>query len=180
MGDIKDAPEEYDPSEIEYIVVDGYFNQEYPVVKKGQQAITYSPFIEENKEWTVRWRMITGAPYDYTHLYSLDYYISGDTIINGKKYSKMYCHDQYKGTKQQYVLALHEDGGKVYFIANGKDEEHLLYDFSAKVGDRVCARGFSTTWNDTDFEFLVWKSEEKEIRGEKRKCLLVVPKSGLT
>ncbi len=149
-----------------------YINKDIPWQKDFASSI---PFVEQNKEWNVRWRMITGAPYDYTHLYSMNYYISGDTVINGKEYCKMYCNDQYRGKKQQYVLALYEDAGKVFFIPRGKVEEHLLYDFSANAGDWVHARGFSTTWGDSDFEFLVWKREEKEFQGEKRRCLWVVP-----
>ena len=173
-GDIKDAPEGYDPAKIDYIVVDEYGN-EYSVINKQTQTISYIPFIQQNKEWKVRWNVV--GPYENTHWNSQKYIISGDTVISGRRCSKMYSDDLFSGVKGNYILSMYEENGKVYFIPKNTEEEHLLYDFTANVGDIVRASGLTThSRNGSDIEFLVRKTEVRKIEGLKRKCLLVVPK----
>lgn len=64
--------------------------------------------------------------------YSQDYFFRGDTIIEEKKYVKVYYDDK------SYAGCLREEEGKVYTIENfGEDSEFLLYDFTLNVGDVI-------------------------------------------
>ncbi|MBR3092572.1 MAG: hypothetical protein IKG99_06055 [Bacteroidaceae bacterium] len=149
-----------------------YINKNIPW---QNEFVPSQPFVEQNKEWKVRWSVV--GPYESTHWNSQKYIISGDTVISGRRCSKMYSDDLFYGVKGKYILSLYEENGKVYFIPKNSEEEHLLYDFSANVGDIVYARGITTKgWNGSDIKFVVWKTEVREIEGVKRKCLLVVPK----
>ena len=149
-----------------------YINKNIPW---QNEFVPSQPFVEQNKEWKVRWSVV--GPYESTHWNSQKYIISGDTVISGRRCSKMYSDDLFYGVKGKYILSLYEENGKVYFIPKNSEEEHLLYDFSANVGDIVYARGITTKGrNGSDIKFVVWKTEVREIEGVKRKCLLVVPK----
>ena len=155
VGDIKNAPEGYDPSKIDYIVVDEYGN-EYPVVKKQSQATVYRPFIEENKVWKV-------GVTDYLD-WSIDnpvemiecFYFEGDTIVDGKVCKRMMEQIYPIGNNSDYnpnafltyVGAWYENDHKVYFAAPNKPLR-LMYDFSVSEGDTVCMDGIEFTFVKT-------------------------------
>ena len=142
VGDIKNAPEGYDPSEIEYIVVDEYGN-EYPVVKKQAQSTAYRPFIEENKVWKVGAIPVSTSN---TRVDMLEYfYFDGDTIIDGKTCKRMmsqvygnegtnaYSSYYHNDTPPRYIGAWYEEDKKVYFYDERRQTMRLMYDFS--IGD---------------------------------------------
>ena len=76
-------------------------------------------FVKEGKTWECYW-FVDGKDYVYT--------ITGDTIINGTAYKKMYLDGKY-----QY--AVRQDGQKVYWMRETEEEEMLVYDFGLNAGD---------------------------------------------
>ena len=155
-GDNEYAPEGYDPSKIEYIVVDENGN-EYPVINKQSQTTTYRPFIEEDKVWKV-------GVTDYLN-WSIDnpvekveyFYFDGDTIIDGKSCKRMMEQisaiengiDYNPNAFLTYIGAWYENGHKVYFAAPNQPL-HLMYDFSVSEGDTVrMDDGFKFTFTKT-------------------------------
>ena len=143
-GDLKYAPEGYDPTQIEYVVVDNQGCM-YPV-KKSQQTVTYRPFIEEDKVWKV------GIGTDYRPEYPVEmveyFYFDGDTVIDGKFCKRMMKQDYAKEGSLGYIIyynpdkplnylgAWYEENKKVYFAAEG---QHLqqVYDFGVLPADTV-------------------------------------------
>ncbi len=75
-------------------------------------------------------------------VYKNQYYLEGDTILNGKTYKKVIGKLPNNSEQPTYYIgAIREEAGKVY--ANYKYYESrgigdfLLYDFTAKVGDSI-------------------------------------------
>ena len=61
------------------------------------------------------------------------YYLSTDTIINGKQYVKLASDKDYP-----YCGAFREDNNaNIYYIPSGSTHEYLLYAFNAQVGDTL-------------------------------------------
>lgn len=61
------------------------------------------------------------------------YYLSTDTIINGKQYVKLASDKDYP-----YCGAFREDiNANIYYIPSGSTHEYLLYAFNAQTGDTL-------------------------------------------
>lgn len=61
------------------------------------------------------------------------YYLSTDTIINGKQYVKLASDKDYP-----YCGAFREDNNaNIYYIPSGSTHEYLIYAFNAQVGDTL-------------------------------------------
>lgn len=108
-----------------------------------------------------RWR------YYYTNGFyemNFNYYIKGDSVIDGERYSKMYAAmvNQWTGEarKDSYAGALLEKEGRVY-IHNSQYGKQLLCDFNLKKGDVVDCGG---RWTVTDVRNIY-------VMGFTRKCL---------
>lgn len=89
-------------------------------------------YLNDNTCWT---------NYDFI---KYQYYLKGDTTINGNVYKKLYFRRQIFGeVKDVYLTSLKEASGKIYasdYNWNGLNYtvgEYLLYDFSAEVGDTI-------------------------------------------
>ena len=109
---------------------------------KLEEPTPYRPFIEEGKVWKVG-EINTAHSIDETYCLHY-YYFDGETVIDGRKFKKMMCHDvvndQYpldNGSLEatRYVGAMFEQQKKVYIIIPDKTEPVLLYDFSLKPGE---------------------------------------------
>ena len=90
-------------------------------------------FLAEGKNWTYYW---TNGLYKA----NFKYVLSGDTIINGERCSKVYftMEDQETGNTKanhSYAGALLEKGQQVFFV--NESGKQLLYDFGLKVGDTI-------------------------------------------
>ena len=84
----------------------------------------YLPLLEEGKKWHYTYRnWATKETYKYVE------YLSSDTIIDGKTYTKNCQQDG------QVLYLLREEGGKVYEYNGRQKSEILLYDFTLSVGD---------------------------------------------
>ena len=82
-----------------------------------------------------RWEYVRG---DVAPMFHYVYTLQGDTTICGKAYKKMYMSKD-KG-EPEYVSAMREEDGKVFKVYKGSEEERLLFDFNAEVGDVVFHR----------------------------------------
>ncbi|MDH8701794.1 hypothetical protein M2138_001144 [Dysgonomonadaceae bacterium PH5-43] len=125
-------------------------------------------------------------PRENAQMYVLDMRFSfdGDTIINNKRYTKVYyeyaSYDKQTNTvgdyySYEYFAAVREDtiNQKIYTIYSDdlyndrKDREHLLADFDLKVGDKMPeVMGIDGV---PDRELFVTKIDSVEIQGSLRK-----------
>lgn len=87
----------------------------------------YKPVFKEGKTWTYGTvpRSYIGESSSYT------YTISGDTVVKGKKYLKLYCSDKeaYGDTDQHYFAAVREESLRTFYVYKDDKEEKLLFDF---------------------------------------------------
>ena len=97
--------------------------------KSQQDQLDYHPMVKEGKKWEIQIGTIKE-----NFFWSQ---ISGDTIIDGKEWKKVYNSRWTPGYRDSYYLAIREEGKKVYAIAKGSHRPRLLYDFGLKEGDRV-------------------------------------------
>ena len=99
-------------------------------------AQNYRPLLEESKKWHCYY---TNGKYEM----NFNYYLNGDTIIDGDRYSCLYgtVVNQWTGeTSQGYVGALLEKDRRVYYT-NNVHNKLILYDFDLKKGDVVPGNG---------------------------------------
>lgn len=114
---------------------------------------TYTPFIDTNSLWRDRWvpKCVHAASTTVSTTWDAQEYFKGDTIINGKSYSKLYI----TGSKREYswiqglvldttlfycnyyIGAMREDTLKHVYYINTAGTEKLLYNFNLNVGDSV-------------------------------------------
>ena len=102
------------------------------------QAQEYVPMIQEGNEWCTLEAIVCKDTEG--HYNTLVNWLSGDTLINEVRYTKVMETLNGEGTPYQVAL-LREEDGKVWETYNG-NSEILLYDFTANVGDSlVCGYG---------------------------------------
>lgn len=87
----------------------------------------YRPFAEEGKRWTTQVGMVEENIYSY--------FISGDTVINGENWKKVYNSQYLNDGTPSYYSAVRDAGTKVYCIAKGSSRPRLVYDFGLKVAE---------------------------------------------
>ena len=98
--------------------------------------------VKEGKVW--KWQsmnIMSGSRYEY------EYFIQGDTLIDGEAYKKLYTIDEamYKTTEPVYCGALREEGSKVYFVRFNHENVEFLYDFDLPVGGTMYYGHYNTT-----------------------------------
>lgn len=91
----------------------------------------YRPMVVDGKIWKGYETDDTGKRYQ------CDYYIDGDTLLQGKKYLKCYYNSERLGATSRYMGALYEENGKVYGIQPRNYDAGLMFDFNMQVGDSV-------------------------------------------
>ena len=102
------------------------------------QAQEYVPMIQEGNEWCTLEAIVCKDTEG--HYNTLVNWLSGDTLINEVRFTKVMETLNGEGTPYQVAL-LREEYGKVWETYNG-NSEILLYDFTANVGDSlVCGYG---------------------------------------
>ncbi len=99
----------------------------------------YYPFIEEGKEWIIYndyYMDDYETPLEEREPYRT-YTITGDTIIQGKSYKKLYamCERVFGDKDVHYFCALREEERKVYRVSAGCEDEKMLYDFAQGTGE---------------------------------------------
>ena len=93
----------------------------------------YYPLVSEGKTWEIA--HVGMLPSQQEEWFFM---LSGDTIINGVNYKKLY---QENNQGAVYYRAMREEGRKVYCIPRDSQEEHLLFDFGLQVDDSVYCVG---------------------------------------
>ena len=102
------------------------------------QAQEYVPMIQEGNEWCTLEAIVCKDTEG--HYNTLVNWLSGDTLINEVRFTKVMETLNGEGSPYQVAL-LREEDGKVWKTYNGISEI-LLYDFTANVGDSlVCGYG---------------------------------------
>ena len=129
----------------------------------------YTPFPTENAQWSVN---------------NEKYALHGDTIINEKKYSKVYKQTadeafEFDIDKAEYFCAIRNDveNKRVYGVykkdlpikyhdniyystSRNSGKEFLLYDFSLNLGDTVSVANFDEAENDGFIRYVKFKRVE--------------------
>ena len=89
----------------------------------------HTSFMAEGKKWNYHYKNLNGTEYDESLM------TKGDTLIASRNCKKLYNGGSYQG-------AFYEEGGKVYFYAQGKDTPELIYNFNGKKGDLLLSMPF--------------------------------------
>lgn len=98
-------------------------------------AQNYIPFPDSNAIWTNTTRTFewNGQIINPPLLINVDYYCMGteDTLINSITYHKI------NECGSDYIGALRDNGGQVFYIPDNSTSELLVYDFTKSVGDTI-------------------------------------------
>ena len=121
----------------------------------GVQAQDAS-FLKEGKRWNY---------VSTNHLFGshIEFIVQGDTLIGGETYKKLYVATN-EGTPT-YYCAMREKDGRVYRVDKGLDNERLLFNFSAEVGDVV----YREKNDDIERKLTVAAIDEIAVHGTPRK-----------
>ena len=131
----------------------------------------YVPFVKEGKKWC----FVTDDSNAGHVQKALVFTMSGDTLISGKTYKKVYCLDEkLMATEEQYYCAVREGSDLVYLVELDDNEEILLYDFSRQnevvnvtrhscTFARLGGHGLNTYQYDPS---IVWEYPLYEVSGD--------------
>lgn len=96
----------------------------------------YRPFAEEGKRWTTQVGLVEENIYSY--------FISGDTVINGENWKKVYNSQYLNDGTPSYYSAVRDAGTKVYCIAKGSSRPRLVYDPYGRIHLNCTVKGGNT------------------------------------
>lgn len=123
----------------------------------------YRPFLKQGKTWRCcRQELVVDENYpNSTKLDTLyyDFFIDGDTVINGERYSKIKFINWYDMFSGIYRLLIEKDQ-KVYQWKDNK--QLLLYDFSMESGDSCYL------YTSARYKFICRDKHECTVQGEER------------
>jgi len=94
-------------------------------------------YLTDDAIWTINTQECFFCP-----VAKIQYYFSGDTILNLKTYRKVFQRTYNELQASSYFGAIREEAGKIYAnlgIEFGYFGEFLLYDFTLKAGDKTKA-----------------------------------------
>ena len=127
------------------------------------KAQNYEPILQEGNVWYTL-DVTTGLGiYEPDKCKTLVNWISGDTLVEGVRYSKIM--ETVNDVGNPYLVALlREEEGKVWVRKrpNGFQSEVLLYNFNANVGDTL-------SFGDFEESFIVDSISFEQIGGRERK-----------
>ncbi len=69
--------------------------------------------------------------------FPVTYHLDGDTLVGNHNALRLTAFDNHDPSRTEYLAALYEEEGKIYFIPAGHQDSWLMYDFTANVGDTV-------------------------------------------
>ena len=96
----------------------------------------YKPLLQDGKIWyCASFRTGTNEQGAEAVGWYYQYYTAGDTIVGGMPCLKVYGYNHYMSGKTEYLGAMHEKSGKVWFFASGTEMGEMLYDFTSVAGD---------------------------------------------
>lgn len=139
----------------------------FPTSLYAQHA--YRPLVVDGKDWVSDYGRETDIIYmedgkivgddrteDYGEMHEV---LKGDTVINNLTYKKVQTTTPYK---TYCYYGLREEDRKVYAYVFNAQQEFLLYDFNAEVGDVVMA-GMQ---GDRSKKCTIVEKREVELQGE--------------
>jgi len=124
------------------------------------QNYEYVPFVKEGLIWSYC-DVVKAGGEDYK-LYYYQFNFSGDTIINGIAYKKLFQRD-CSSNGLINIASIREDNKKVYAVYAGKQEEKLIYNLGLVVGDSIQSP------YDENLFYQVTKVDTIEVASGKRK-----------
>ena len=138
-------------------------------------------FIQDGKCWrtTYYWDALNGH-FGMKHRYHYDFVFEGDTTIKSQICKKMYVDSSLDGSRKRYLLAMYQEGQKVYLVPEGSQDGLLLYDFGAEVGERIevyTGPDIYPNWSSYQPRREVMRVLDVEKRiyhGVERRCLHVI------
>ena len=97
----------------------------------------YFPIVQENNEWSVL--IVTeSGPYPWDTVYVTETYrLSGDTLLSGQMYKKIYKSAEEFPVNWNYYGCMREEDKKVWSKGTNNYPERLIYDFNLSVGDTI-------------------------------------------
>ena len=98
------------------------------------KAQDYEPLIQEGNEWHTLDAIVSPGFPPYEYYTTLVHWISGDTLVEGVRYTKVLETRNGEGTPSLATL-LREENGKVWKRESSTDI--LIYDFTAQLGDTL-------------------------------------------
>jgi len=142
------------------------------IVNTGKsQTNVYHPFPDSNAFWGIH-----GTNCFYPGWWEdTRFGLNGDTIINGKLYSKVYklLDSTLTNPNSTYYAAIREENKRIYTIVFYYSQETILYDFNLLIGDTI-------TYNfpyslPEDFSRVVTQTDSVQLyTGEYRKRYTLV------
>ena len=144
----------------------------------SQNKQAYNPLVVENAHWEVGFYSTENPLWAPYQMYQ--YVISGDSILNGNQYKKLYYRD-LDDVDPEFILSeelygfLREDtlSQKVYAIVFNhlnetgcpNNEEYQLYDFDLEVGDttEMCLVDFWDQWIIYEILYQTLFGEERKV-----------------
>jgi len=138
------------------------------IVGYGQSGI-YHPFPVSNAFWgDRRWNI-----FNPNLAMNTRYGLNGDTVLNGKVYTKVYSLYDSTVTNplSTYYAAIREENRRIYTIVENSGEE-ILYDFNLSVGDTLFHHYSLTFHAPQEFYNIVSNVDSLQLfNGEYRKYL---------
>ncbi|MBQ8711513.1 MAG: hypothetical protein IJ551_01620 [Prevotella sp.] len=128
---------------------------------QAQEYAEYHPFVQDGKTWKCGYA-------EGGDDRSFSYYMTGDTIIDGTAYKKVYCANPrlYGDNTVHYFCAVREDAYKIYGLKADAMTEQMLYNFSLTDGGGVNYPAATVARGNA------WRGY---LRGEPRYCFDVHP-----
>ena len=126
------------------------------------QDITYKPLLEDGKTWVYELHYVD-LHFNFLTCESRDW-IDGDTIIDGRRFYKMYSIEYTDEHPVPSLSLWYEEGGRAY----GYDGSHLMYDFTLSTGDGMP----SAFWGGYPEDCHVVKTDTIDVHGTCRKRIL--------
>jgi len=144
---------------------------------KSKLTITFFlllSFISESQNYfgnDACWTSFTYNMFSKRMVYEDQFFLEGDTVLNGKTYRKLIGRSTYSVPDTYFYGAIREELGKVYNYFTDYNThvsgEYLLYDFNVKVGDTIYS---TVTAGELSRKPVVTKIDTIELlTGEKRK-----------
>jgi len=137
------------------------------------QTPTYVSFPDSNATWCAQRSFLSLGPPDEIHVYNYIQTISGDTLINGQNYHKIYESGLFIRTPlpaglpdSSFYLNLYEgciretSNKEIYYIDKFSNNEYLLYDFNIAIGDTLqFANSLKVTSIDSIYDGSIYRAK---------------------
>lgn len=113
-----------------------------------------------------RWEYFYINDVDAGVKYHVDFWTSGDTMINGQVFHKLYRTHEYLNLDNEYIGGIRTENESVIFTPNNSLEEYIIMDFGMSIGDTLIKYNGAE-----DYTVMLDSLTETEVNGEMRKTL---------